>query len=161
MARSYYVLTAPASTDADRDTKFIRDGFSWLAFLLPLPWLLVKRLWLVALVAVLFYLVAVYIAEQYRLDALPVAFSLVLSLWTALEGGHAQARSLERKGWQIERVIAADRLSDAEEIYFAGKTATTRTEPEPERPLPPLPARKAIASSDAVALGLIGPAGGR
>jgi len=159
MARSYYVLTAPASTDADRDTKFIRDGFSWLAFLLPLPWLLVKRLWLVALVAVLFYLVAVYIAEQYRLDALPVAFSLVLSLWTALEGGHAQARSLERKGWQIERVIAADRLSDAEEIYFADKASSKSS--EPDRPLPPMPARKAIASSDAVALGLIGPSGGR
>jgi hypothetical protein len=159
MARSYYVLTAPAPTDADRDTKFIRDGFSWLAFLLPLPWLLVKRLWLVALVAVLFYLVAVYIAEQYRLDALPVAFSFVLSLWTALEGGHAQARSLERKGWQIERVIAADRLSDAEEIYFAGKASGKSS--EPDRPLPPLPARKAIASSDAVALGLIGPSGGR
>ncbi|MDB5553059.1 MAG: putative transrane protein [Rhizobium sp.] len=159
MTRSYYVLTAPASTDADHDTKFIRDGFSWLAFLLPLPWLLAKRLWLVALLAVLVYLVTIFIAEQYRLDALPVAFSFVLGLWTALEGGHAQARSLERKGWQIERVIAADRLSDAEEIYFAGKTATARA--EPERPLPPLPARKAIASSDAVALGLIGPAGGR
>jgi hypothetical protein len=159
MTRSWYVLTAPASTDADRDTKFIRDGFSWVAFLLPLPWLLFKRLWVVALAAVLVYLVAIYIAEQYRLDALPIAFSFVLSLWTALEGGHAQARSLERKGWQIERVIAADRLSDAEEIYFASKTATART--EPDRPLPPLPARKAIASSDAVALGLIGPAGGR
>jgi hypothetical protein len=159
MQRSFYVLTAPASTDADRDTKFIRDGFSWPAFLLPLPWLLVKRLWLVALVALLLYLVTVYIAEQYGLDALPIAFSFVLSLWTALEGGHAQARSLERKGWQIERVIAADRLSDAEEIYFAGKTAAARV--EPEHPLPPLPARKAIASSDAVALGLIGPAGGR
>lgn len=159
MARSYYVLTTPASTDADRDTKFIRDGFSWLAFLLPLPWLLVKRLWLVALAAVLVYLATIFVAEQYRLDALPIAFSFVLSLWTALEGGHAQASSLERKGWRIERVIAADRLSDAEDIYFAGKTATARA--EPEQPLPPLPARKAIASSDAVALGLIGPAGGR
>jgi hypothetical protein len=159
MARSYYVLTAPAATDADRDTKFIRDGFSWLAFLLPLPWLLVKRLWLIALLAVLIYLATIYAAEQYRLDALPIAFTFVLSLWTALEGGHAQARSLERKGWQIERVIAADRLSDAEEIYFAGKASIRRI--EPEQPLPPLPARKAIASSDAVALGLIGPAGGR
>jgi hypothetical protein len=159
MTRSWYVLTAPASTDADRDTKFIRDGFSWVAFLLPLPWLLVKRLWVVALAAVLVYLVTIYIAEQYRLDALPIAFSFVLSLWTALEGGHAQARSLERKGWQIERVIAADRLADAEAIYFAGKTATAST--EPDRPLPPLPARKAGASSDAVALGLIGPSGGR
>ncbi|CAN7632405.1 DUF2628 domain-containing protein [Rhizobium sp. LjRoot254] len=159
MARSYYVLTAPTSTGADRDTKFIRDGFSWLAFLLPLPWLLVKRLWVIALAAVLVYLVTIYIAEQYGLDALPIAFSFMLSLWTALEGGHAQARALERKGWQIERVIAADRLSDAEEIYFAGKASSKSS--EPERPLPPLPARKAIASSDAVALGLIGPAGGR
>ncbi|UVC08516.1 DUF2628 domain-containing protein [Rhizobium sp. TH2] len=160
MTRSYYVLTAPASTETDRDTKFIRDGFSWLAFLLPLPWLLVKRLWVIALAAVLVYLVTIYIAEQYRLDALPIAFTFVLSLWTALEGGHAQARSLERKGWQLERVIAADRLSDAEAIYFADEASSKRR--EPERPLPALPVRKALpASTNIAALGLFDPNGSR
>ena len=155
---SFYVLTAPALKDADRDTKFIRDGFSWLAFLLPLPWLLMKRLWLIALAAVMIYLVTIYVAETYRLDALPAAFTFVLCLWTALEGGHAQARALERKGWQIERVIAASRLADAEEIYFAEKAVTARV--EPDRP-PPLPSGKPVASVHDVALGLIGPAGGR
>jgi hypothetical protein len=157
--RSFYVLTAPATGDAVSDTKFIRDGFSWFAFLLPLPWLLVKRLWLIFAAAIIVYIATILIAEQYRIDGLPIAFSFVLSLWTALEGGHAQARALERKGWQIERVIAADRLSDAEDIYFADKAATERT--EPERPLSPMPARKVVASTNAVALGLIGPAGGR
>jgi hypothetical protein len=156
--RSFVVLTAPAATDPDRDTVFIRDGFSWFAFLLPLPWLLVKRLWLIALAALALYVLSILLAEQFRLDALPAAFSFVLSLWAALEGGDAQVRRLERLGWRVERVIAADRLSDAEQIHFAERAASARK--QPTEPLPALPARP-VPSSTAVALGLIGPQGSR
>jgi hypothetical protein len=157
--KSFYVLTAPAAKDPDRDTIFIRDGFSWLAFLFPLPWLLIRRLWLVALAAVVLYSVSIYLAETYRLDALPVAFSFVLSLWTALEGGAARVRKYERLGWQVERVIGAAKLGDAEDIYFAEKAATVRSQ-HPET-LPALPPGRPMAPANAVALGLIGPQGGR
>lgn len=157
--KSFYVLTAPAPKDPDRDTVFIRDGFSWPAFLFPLPWLLYRRLWPIALAAVAVYLVTIVLAEQYRLDALPLAFSFVLSLWAALEGGQARVRRLERLGWQIDRVIAADNIADAETVYFADKAATMRN--QPAEPLPALPAGKPVAVSDAVALGLIGLQGGR
>jgi len=153
--KSFYVLTAPASADPDRDTLFIRDGFSWLAFLFPLPWLLVRRLWLVAAIAVALYAVSVYLAETYRFDALPIAFSFVLGLWTALEGGVTRVGKYERLGWQVERVIAADRLADAEEIYFADKARAARN--RPAEALPALPHGKPVISANAVALGLIGP----
>ena len=157
--KSFYVLKAPAAKDPDRDTLFIRDGFSWLAFLFPLPWLLFRRLWLVATAAVALYLVTIFLAEQYRLDALPMAFSFVLGLWVALEGGAARMRRFERLGWQVERVMSAASLSDAEAIYFAEAAAGARR--QPAEPLPALPASKPVATSDAVALGLIGPRGGR
>ena len=157
--KSFYVLSAPAARDPDRDTLFIRDGFSWLAFLFPLPWLLVRRLWLVAVIAIGLYAIAVYLAETYRFDALPIAFSFVLGLWTALEGGEARVRKYERLGWQVERVIGADNLADAEDIYFAEKAQTARS--RPAEPLPALPRGKPVAQPNAVALGLIGPQGGR
>ena len=157
--KSFYVLSAPASKDPDRDTLFIRDGFSWLAFLFPLPWLLIRRLWLVAAIAVVLYVVAIYLAESYRFDALPLAFSFVLGLWTALEGGETRVRKYERLGWQVERVIAAERLADAEEVYFAERAAAARN--RPAEPLPALPQGKPIVQANAVALGLIGPQGGR
>jgi hypothetical protein len=157
--KSFYVLTAPAAGDPDRDTVFIRDGFSWLAFLFPLPWLLFRRLWLAAIVAVLLYGISIFLAETYRLDALPVAFSFLLSLWVALEGGEARVRKLEGTGWQVDRVMAACSVTDAEEIYFSGKAASTRR--QPVEPLPLLPTARPLAQSQAVALGLIGPQGGR
>jgi len=157
--KSFYVLSAPAARDPDRDTLFIRDGFSWLAFLFPLPWLLVRRLWLVAVIAIGLYAIAVYLAETYRLDALPIAFSFVLGLWTALEGGETRVRKYERLGWQVERVIGADNLADAEDIYFAEKAQTARS--RPAEPLPALARGKPVAQPNAVALGLIGPQGGR
>jgi hypothetical protein len=157
--KSFYVLTAPAAGDPDRDTVFIRDGFSWLAFLFPLPWLLFRRLWLAAIVAALLYGTSIFLAETYRLDALPVAFSFLLSLWVALEGGEARVRKLEGTGWQVDRVIAAYSVTDAEEIYFSGKAANTGR--QPVEPLPLLPTARPLAQSQAVALGLIGPQGGR
>ena len=158
--KSFYVLTAPAATDPDRDTIFIRDGFSWLAFLFPLPWLLFRRLWIAALVAVVLYLGSIFVAEQYGLDALPIAFSFLLSLWVSLEGGEARVRRLEGLGWQVERVLAAQNVADAEAVYFAEKAANARR--QPTAPLPVLAAAKPAApSNNVVALGLIGPQGGR
>lgn len=157
--RSFYVLTAPAATDPDRDTIFVRDGLSWVAFLFPLPWLLFRRLWVVALVAVALYLVSIFVAEQYRLDALPVAFSFLLSLWVALEGGEARVRRYEGLGWQVDRVLVAHNVADAEEAYFLEKAGQARR--QPAEPLPALPAGKPVAQNNVVALGLIGPQGGR
>ena len=157
--KSFYVLTAPAATDPDRDTVFIRDGFSWMAFLFSLPWLLFRRLWLAAVIAVALYLLSIYIAETYGLDMLPIAFSFLLSLWVSLEGGEARVRRLERLGWTVERVLAAQTVSDAEEIYFTEKAVQARR--EPAEPLPVLSAARPVAPNNVVALGLIGPQGGR
>jgi hypothetical protein len=156
--KSYYVMTAPAAVDPDRDTVFIRDGFSWLAFLFPLPWLLFRRLWLAAAIAVALYLVSIFVAEQYELDTVPIAFSFLLSLWVSLEGGLARAGRFERLGWQIDRVMAAENVADAEAIYFAEKAAASRR--RPTEPLPSLPTARPLGQNNAVALGLIGPQGG-
>jgi hypothetical protein len=153
---SYYVLTPQGSNNPERDTRFIRDGFSWLAFFFPLPWLLFRRLWLIAGLAVICYLVSVLAAEYWGLDALPVAFSFILSLWTGLEGGHVRAHWLRRRGWDLKANIAAHDRDEAEAIYFDGMDETIGTTPPRILSVGP-----ATHPSSNVALGLIGPYGSR
>lgn len=154
---TYYVVSPPASTDPEKDTLFIRDAFSWLAFLFPLPWLLVKRLWLVAGLVVAVYAAAILLAEYVGLDGLPFAMSFVISLWLGFEGGHIRAAWLIRKGWREEAIVSAHDLDEAEEIYFSGLARPSDT-----LATPLIPARApAAAGANSVALGLIGPFGGR
>jgi hypothetical protein len=150
----FYVLTPPVVKNPEKDTLFVEDRFSWAAFLFPLPWLLVKRMWLVAALAVALYLVCVIVAEQWRLDGLPMAFSLILSLWTSLEGNHVRARMLQMKGWDLQTEIAADDLEDAEDVYFSSLPSSTAAQPIDKMYAQP-PHRGMMA------LGLIGPYGDR
>jgi hypothetical protein len=154
---SYYVLTPPAMTDAEKQTLFVRDGFSWIAFVFPLPWLVVRRLWLAAAMAAIGYLLAGLADEVWNLQALPLAYSLILSLWTGLEGGHVRAQALQRRGWTLRANVEARDLDEAEAFYFASLPT--------EGPAPSLMRLPAggvgIHPGTNVALGLIGPAGGR
>jgi hypothetical protein len=121
--------------------------------------MLFRRLWLSAAISVALYLVSIFVAEQYGLDAVPVACSFLISLWVSLEGGEARVRRFERLGWQVDRILAAQNVADAEAIYFAEKAANARR--QPAEPLPALAATKPATSNNVVALGLIGPQGGR
>ncbi|MBL0374196.1 DUF2628 domain-containing protein [Rhizobium sp. KVB221] len=154
---NFYVLTPPVPKDLEKDTLFIRDGFSWLAFLFPLPWLLFMRMWLIAGLAAIFYLVVAIAAEQWNLEGLPIAFSFILSLWTALEGNYVRARMLERKGWDIKADIAASDLDEAEEIYFTAEQAARLSRPY----IPRLEGYGAGKAPVTLALGLIGSNGDR
>ena len=154
--KNYYVLTPPGATDPERQTLFIRDGFSWLAFLFPLPWLLVRKLWLFAAIAVAIYIIAIAVAEYGGLDGLPIAYTVILSLWTGLEGGHVRARWLERSGWDLKANVTAGDIDEAEAAYFdnlasaeAAKTARFYSPAASAHPGHP------------VALGLIGHYGNR
>ncbi len=153
---SYYVLTPPGSTDPEKQTLFIRDGFSWIAFLLPLPWLLARKLWLIAGLSVAFYLFAIGAAENWGLDGLPIAYSLILSLWTGLEGGHVRATWLQRKGWDLKATIAAATVDDAEAIYFDDMPETMTVASARSFSGGP-----GSPSTNVAALGLIGPYGSR
>lgn len=153
---SFYVLTPPGATDPEKQTLFIRDGFSWPAFLFPLPWLMVRRLWLIAGLSVVFYLLSILAAELWGLDGLPIAYALILSLWTGLEGGHVRATWLQRRGWALKANVAANSLDEAEAVYFGSMDETTA-----EAPRRALPGSFAPRPANSVALGLIGPYGSR
>lgn len=160
---SYLVLTPPGGPQAsDRPIRFIRDGFSLLAFLFPVLWLACNRLWLPAVLAFVLQAASAELTRHPGLLPAGLALGLSLSLLTALEGRNLLARTLQLKGWRLDRVITAQSLASAEEIY-AGQSASAATNPLPalgrvEAQTKPM---ASTAGRDAPAIGLFPYDGGR
>ena len=98
---------------------FVRDGFSWWAFLLTPLWMLRHRLWL----ALLIYLL-VAAAVDVGLRALGVSIfmlvvvGLLISLLVGLEAGTLRRFKLARRHWRNVGVVTGDDLEDAERRFF-------------------------------------------
>jgi len=123
---SYLILTPPgapnrsAVSDRYRDeTRFIRDGFSWTAFLFPSLWMLFHRLWLHAIAAVLLQGIALELMRQPGFFAAGAALLLGVHVLAALEGPHAISDRLIGRSWKVENLVSAHDLATAEEIHFS------------------------------------------
>ncbi|GAC1045001.1 DUF2628 domain-containing protein [Rhizobium sp. No.120] len=119
---SYLILTPPGATnrpEASDHTRFIRDGFSWTAFLFPTLWMLFHRLWLHAIAAFLLQGIALELMRQPGFFAAGAALLLGVHILAALEGRHAVSNRLLGRGWTIENLVSAHDLRTAEEIHFS------------------------------------------
>ena len=110
----------PAGTLAAADKAvFIRDGFSWGAFLVPFFWLLWRRMWLVFLAwsaaAVALIALTAYAALP---DAVSGIIDLLFGLAFALEAQALRGWSLARKGWHFVAVACGADQAEAEYRYF-------------------------------------------
>jgi hypothetical protein len=119
---------------------FVRDGFSWWAFLLTPFWMLRHRLWLVLSVYVL--VLAGIDAALHALGA--STFSIVLagaliSLFVGLEAGTLRRWTLSGRGWRNVGVVSGHDAEEAERRFFdawvrrtaAQRSASTQTPPPP------------------------------
>lgn len=98
----------------------VKDGFHWLAFVLPFPWLLVQRLWLYALLFLLATFIVMGLAGFLGLaPGFRVLLVLLLSLYVALEGGSLRALSLKKRGYKELAAIPARNREEAEWRFFA------------------------------------------
>jgi uncharacterized protein DUF2628 len=98
---------------------FVRDGFSWWAFLLTPLWMLRHRLWLA---------LAIYLLGSAALDAglhalgasvfMLVLAGLLISLLAGLEAGTLRRFKLARRHWRNIGVVTGDDLEDAERRFF-------------------------------------------
>jgi Protein of unknown function (DUF2628) len=117
---------------------FVRDGFSWWAFLLTPFWMLRHRLWLVLSVYVL--VLAGIDAALHALGA--STFTIVLagaliSLFVGLEAGTLRRWTLSGRGWRNVGVVSGHDAEEAERRFFdawvrrtaAQRSASTQTPP--------------------------------
>src|SRR5262245_15271644 len=126
---------------------FVRDGFSFWAFLLGPLWMLRHRMWLVLL-----GYVAVVAGLEGLLHFLNVsegvtfAVGACVALLVGFEAATLRRFTLARRRWRNVGVIVGDDLEIAERRFFDNWTKA-----EPFAPLHP-PVQRAAASSDVIGL---------
>jgi Protein of unknown function (DUF2628) len=149
------LIAAGAAADPQR-LVFVRDGFSWAAFLLTPLWMLWHRLWLVLAI---YLLLSAGIDVLLRVLGAPlsafVIVGLFLSLLAGLEAGTLRRFKLSRRRWRNVGVVTGDDLEDAERRFFDGwirqGTASRAASPGASRSAPP-----AVAAGATEPTGVIG-----
>lgn len=98
---------------------FIREGFSFLAFVAPLVWLVVYRVWRPLVVYVV--VVACLAAGEYFLgfdSNIGLATSLLIGLYFGFEAAALRQDTLRRRGFlHVASVVGNSRI-EAEQRYF-------------------------------------------
>lgn len=148
---SYVVMEPPGnvSSEAPETAVFVRDGFSFLAFVIPFFWFLWHRMWVEAVAIFITILAFAALRSFEPVASAAWAVSLLLSLLIGLEASTLRLWSLRRRGWRMWGVVEANGWKDAEARYSCERM----NEPE-SRPVTPTAARPVIVP------GTVRPAGG-
>jgi hypothetical protein len=103
---------------AERVT-FVRDGFTWSAFIFGPLWMLRHRLWLAFVVYVAVF-VAIGIAQYMRVIPFGTGsvIALMLAFLIGLEAATLRRRKLLWWRWRDAGVVVADNLISAEQRFF-------------------------------------------
>jgi hypothetical protein len=129
---------------------FVRDGFSWVAFLVPPLWLLWHRLWIEAVLAFVALGFLSTLGEAFGFMLADSLLTFLVMLFIGLEGQALRIAALARRGWKQWGVVVADDLDDADARY-ALDAGTREHAPEPSIVPDPTFARPAQQAS----LGLV------
>lgn len=143
--------------DAERIV-FVRDGFSFWAFLVAPIWMLWHRMWLVLLGYVV--IVGGIEAALSALGASRMALSvlgLFIALLIGLEASTLRRLNLRRRGFRDVGIVSGADREDAERRFFGAWTADPRsggTAAAPPPAPPPIPAASAHGSHNPDVIGL-------
>ncbi|MDH6231329.1 hypothetical protein M2281_001901 [Mesorhizobium soli] len=130
----YVVMEPPlgSAKAASEHAVLVRDGFSLLAFLVPLLWLLWHRLWIEAALAFAVALALAALAEVAGYEVTASLLSILVSIYVGLEGSALRLAALRRRGWSEWGVVEGRNMGEAEIRYL------TEAEPaEAEKVTPP------------------------
>ena len=112
-------LKAHESAPAPERFVFVRDGFSFWAFLLAPLWMLRHRLWLAFAGYVI---VAIGLQVALRLvgasTGVTVTVAALLSLLVGFEAATLRRFTLSRRGWKNVGIVVGDDLESAERRFF-------------------------------------------
>ena len=131
--KTFTVHMPPPSGEPQKDALdalFIREGFAIWAFVFPLLWLIVKRMWLV----LLGYLAVIGLLEGAALLVgmiAPGVFAILTGILFGLEANTLRRWTLDRNGYRFVGIAAGRTLEDAEQRFFDGWTGTPSAGPEP------------------------------
>ncbi len=99
------------------DIKFVRDGFSFLALIFPILWLLINRLWLAFAIYILLLSIIILLGIHYH-SVFPFLLNNIPGLYLAFEGQNIVARKLVFLGYREIDILHATNLEEAEAQFF-------------------------------------------
>jgi Protein of unknown function (DUF2628) len=98
---------------------FVKEGFSWLAFFVPLLWLLYHRMWIEFVVLLLIYVVIqLVVGPAAQAEALVGWIGLAISVLLAFEANDLREGSLERRGYRFAGTASGRDRLEAERSFF-------------------------------------------
>ncbi len=98
---------------------FVRDSFSFWAFLFGPLWMLRYRMWLVFVLYVVGSLVLEgLVVVAGASDVVIAAIGLLISLWVGLEAATLRRFTLRRRGWTDVGVVSGEDREAAERRFF-------------------------------------------
>ncbi|MCE7028846.1 DUF2628 domain-containing protein [Jiella avicenniae] len=147
----YVVFEPPEAVGPSDAAIFLRDRFSFLAFVFTFLWMFRYGLWVSGLVtiAILVALNLLGTVQGFELSA--ALISVLLGVLIGLEGPSLRAARLRRNGWNDVAAFEAQNTDEAELIYYcAAETAAIEPPVSPATPSAPVtpaaPAEPAASS---------------
>lgn len=127
--RFYTVHVGPGEPSAD-GTRLVPEGFSWMAFWLPVFWLPIKGLWVPFVILVSLYIVlGVGEAQGILTPEAGFAATMATSLLAGLESHNWQRHRLARLGYAEAGIVGGANLLDAETRWFVGNAPAKPAKP--------------------------------
>jgi hypothetical protein len=118
--------------------EFVKEGFSWPAFLLGELWLLFQRMWVVA---ILFLAARVAAGAAVQAAGLPgtaaVALWLGMHLFLGFEGYDLYRWTLARRGLAMIGIVSGADLAAAERRFFERLIGEAKSRARPPAPFAP------------------------
>jgi len=144
----------PERVKAEADeVRFVKEGFAWWGFFFPLPWLLVKGMWLVFALTLAVAIVIVAGGDALGVPALAVtALAFGINIIVGFMGNDLYRWTLRRRGLVDVGPASGDDREEAELRFFL---ALPSTEAVPSPAAATFPAQSGYRD----ALGLFEPAG--
>lgn len=121
---------------------FVREGFSWGAFLFGPLWLMFRGLWIAFIVWLVIVVALSAVSALYLTSQAQLLVSLAVSLFLGLEGNSLRRTELARRGYRFVDVITAASRDAAEQAFF---TRWLKERPASPPSPPPLSPRGPIA----------------
>ncbi len=137
-----YTVHAPPpregeTTSAPERFRYVRDGFSFWAFLVPPLWLLVKQLWLALLICAAGYgLLETGLIFLRASGTVQLLVEILVGVLIGLEASSIERWTLARRGWKSLGFVVASDEEMAEHRFLA----EWAKRPQPPAALPAAPA---------------------
>ena len=118
--RSYVVMLNPSATEPMEELEFVREGFSFFAFLFTIFWALYHRCWHFAGVILLLNLLLVLLLQYsgFLTDDAVGVIQFGIQLWVGFEANNYLQNALRRRGYITYGVVSGENQTRAYQRFL-------------------------------------------